>query len=142
MQSRTSHNKMDPIGISADDFTVDSDTISNQSNEADSLAMYDGLADICQNNIQYFERDTTTIAGQQFFEAFRNIAKELVILRRYVAEFSGFMHEYDFDEKTPGNGYRSIVKVAHKYIKRTMKVSKHIAHHRGNVLFRKQTYVK
>lgn len=104
-------------------------------------AMYDDLIDVCQSNIHYFESDSNEV-GKRILGAFRSIIEQIGIIRQYVTEFCGFMHEYDFDEKTTANGYRSIVKVTQQYINHTMKVSKYIAVNRGNLLFRKRTYVK
>lgn len=107
-----------------------------------SCAIYDELIDLCQNNIRYFERDTTTVAGARFLLAFHNIIKQLAILRQFVTEFYGFLHEYDFDEMTPANGYRSIVKATHGMINHSIKLSKYIAENRGNLFFRKMEHVR
>lgn len=107
-----------------------------------SFEMYDTLVEECHSNIQYFKRDNTTMAGKQFFDAFRNILQHIEIIRQHVMEIHKFVHEYDADEMTPANGYRSVVKVTHEYIKHTIEISKYIAENRGNLLFRKQTYVK
>lgn len=122
---------------------VDNDEkISSDSRAPFSFANYDVLIDLCQNNIKYFERDNITMAGKQFFDAFQNIIKQLAIIREFVTEFYGFMHEYDFDEMTPANGYRSIVKATHGMINYTTKLAKHIAENRGSLLFRKLEHVK
>lgn len=107
-----------------------------------SFDMYDVLVEHCQNNLQYFGRDSSTVAGKLFFDAFHNILQHIEIIRQYVMEIHKFLHEYDCDEMIQGSGYRSIVKVTHEYIKHTVKVSKYVAENRGNLLFRKQTYVK
>lgn len=107
-----------------------------------SFELYDSLVEICQNTIRYFESDTKITTNQRFLDAFRKILQQVEIIRQYITEFNGFAHEYDFDEQTPGNGYRSIVKITHEYIKHTVKVGKYIAENRSNLLFRKKTYVK
>lgn len=107
-----------------------------------SFAMYDALIDSCQNNICYFERDNTTVAGERFLNAFRNIVKQLAIVRQFVSEFCGFLHEYDFDENTSANGYRSLVKAMHGMINHTIKLSNYIAENRGNLLFRTMEHVR
>lgn len=106
-----------------------------------SFGMYDELIDICQGNIRYFERDNTE-TGKRFLDTFRSIIKQMAILRRYVTEFYGFSHEYDFDEHTLANGYRSIVKATHGCINHTTKICKHIAENRRSLLFRKMSHVK
>lgn len=106
-----------------------------------SLAMIDALVEICESNIQYFECDETE-AGQRFLCAFRFIVDQSTTTRAAVIEVEGFMHEYDYDESTPANGYRSMVKVLHACINHTMKICKYIAQNRGHLLFRKTTYIK
>lgn len=106
-----------------------------------SFAMYDALADICQNNIKYFECDDTEM-GQRFLCAFRGIVDHTAIARRYVTEISAFMHEYDFDESTPANGYRSYVKAMQACINHCVKICKYIAQNRSYLLFRKTMYMK
>lgn len=114
----------------------------NRTTESSSFEMLDSLVDICRNNIEYFETDTNANTSKRFLDAFGNILQQIEIVRQYIREFNGFAHEYDFDEITPANGYRSIVKVTHQYIKHTLKVAKHIAENRTSLLFRKQTYLK
>lgn len=121
-----------------------SDTLANDSGQAASsrlLAMITALAEICENNCKYFESDESE-AGQRFFYAFRNILDHAPIARTNVTDVASFMHEYDFDESTPANGYRSIFKVMQACINHTTKISKYIAQNRGHLLFRKTTYMK
>lgn len=103
--------------------------------------MYDALVDICQNNIKYFECDDTEM-GQRFLCAFRGIVDHTAIARRYVTEVSAIMHEYDFDEATPANGYRSYVKAMQACINHCVKICKYIAQNRSYLLFRKTMYMK
>lgn len=106
-----------------------------------SFAMYDALADICQNNIKYFECDDTEM-GQRFLCAFRGIVDHTTIARNYVTKIVAIMHEYDFDESTPANGYRSYVKAMQACINHCVKICKYIAQNRSYLLFRKTMYMK
>ena len=106
-----------------------------------SFAMYDALVDICQNNVKYFECDDTE-TGQRFLCAFRGIIDHISIARQFVAKIITFVHEYDFDEHTPANGYRSFVKAIQACINHSVKVSKYIAQNRSYLLFRKNMYMK
>lgn len=121
---------------------IDSNETLNRTAESFSFELYDSLVGICQSNVQYFEADTKITTSKRFLDAFRRILQHIETIRQYITEFNGFAHEYDFDDRTPGNGYRSIVKVTHEFVKHTVKVSKYIAENRGNLLFRKKTYVK
>lgn len=139
---------MDTFNISTDSDSYETVIIEgddenlNKNKTKYSFAIYDTLIDSCQKNIKYFERDKTTVAGERFTIAFRKIIKQLAIVRELVTEFYGFLHEYDFDENTPANGYRSIVKATHGMINHTIKVSKYIAENRGTLLFRRMENVK
>lgn len=115
---------------------------SEQTLESFSFAVFNTLVDTCQGNIQYFECNNNTVMGKRFLDAFRLIIQRIEIIRQYVTEFHVFMHEYDFDEVTPANGYRGIVNVTHGYIKHTTKMSQYISENRGNLLFRKLKYAK
>lgn len=103
--------------------------------------IYDDLIDICQNNLQHFECNNT-MTDKRYADAFRCILQQLALVRRYATEFYGFMHEYDFDETTPANGYRSIVKATHGCITQTTKASRYVAKNRGHLLFRKMSHVQ
>lgn len=106
-----------------------------------SFAMYDALIDICHNNIAYFECDDSE-SGQRFLLAFRGIIDHLTVARQYVQRIVAFVHEYDFDENTPANGYRSFVSAVQACINHNVKVAKYIAQNRCYLLFRKNMYMK
>lgn len=107
-----------------------------------SIELYDKLIQYCRSNVQYFGCAGETVTNQRFLDAFRCILQHIEIIRKHDTNICGFAHEYDFDEMTPANGYRSIVKVTHEYITHTAKMSKYIAENRDRFLFRKGTYVK
>lgn len=121
--------------LSNDESTSGQDTLSL------SLSMIKALVDICENNCNHFECDKTE-AGQRFFCAFRNIIDHAALARTIVIEVTAFMHEYDFDESVPANGYRSMVNVMHACINYTVKICKYIAKNHGYLLFRKTVYIK
>lgn len=135
---------MDTSDIFADQTMIfdGDDKILNDSGVLFSFANFDVLIDLCLNNIKYFERDNTTMAGEQFLNTFQNVVKQLAIIREFVTEFFGFLHEYDFDEMTPANGYRSIVKATNGMINYTTKLVKYITANRGSLLFRRSEHVK
>lgn len=141
---------MEAINIlTDDDEQISHATVAINSNEnlnqtePFSVEIYDSLVIDCLSNIDYFGRvSKSTITSERFLDAFHNILQNIETIRKYVTEFNEFAHEYDFDEETRANGYRSIIKVTHEYIKHTAKMSKYIAENHGNLLFRKQTYMK
>lgn len=106
-----------------------------------SFGLYNALADICRNNIAYYECDDSE-SGQRFLLAFRGIIDHLLVAREYVQRIVAFVHEYDFDEHTPANGYRSFVSAVLACISHSVKVAKYIAQNRCYLLFRKNMYMK
>lgn len=130
----------DELTVSGDEQATNNHT-TNQSNVTYSFAMYDALNDICQNNVKYFECDESEI-GQRFLCAFASIIDHVKIAREFVAKIVQFVHEFDFDEHTPANGYRSVVKAMQACINHSVKVCKYIAQNRSYLLFRKNMYMK
>lgn len=109
--------------------------------EEESFVMFNELIEVCRSNRQYFESDDTEM-GKRFFEQFESIINHMAVARQYVSEFNGFMHEYDFDEQTPGNGYRSLVSAMHSAINYCLKICKYVAKNRGFLLFRRSVYIQ
>lgn len=142
MSSSFTHLSMDTdeFSMSGEERTANNNT-SNDSTLSYSFALYDALADICQNNVKYFECDESE-TGQRFLCAFRGIIDHITIARQFVAKIITFVHEYDFDKHTPANGYRSFVKAIQACINHTVKVCKYIAQNRSYLLFRKNMYMK
>lgn len=141
MSSSFTHLSMDTdeFSVSGEERTTNNNT--NQSTASYSFAMYEALVDICQNNVKYFECDDSE-TGQRFLCAFQGIIDHIAISRQFVAKIIKFVHEYDFDENTPANGYRSFVKAVQACINHTVKVCKYIAQNRSYLLFRKNMYMK
>lgn len=110
-------------------------------NDEHSFAIYNELVEICQENCRFFENDRTEM-GQRFYEQFECMINHIASARRYVMEFIGFMHEYDFDHRTPGNGYRSLVKAMYAAIDHCVKICTYITKNRRYLLFRRSVYIK
>lgn len=105
------------------------------------FAMYDVLKELCQNNIEYFEKDDTS-KGQRIHGALIGIIDHLQRARPLVQEIREFASSYDFDEQTPGNGYRSFVFVVDQSVKHSVKLCRYIMENRNSLLFRKSIYMK
>lgn len=106
-----------------------------------SFAVYDELVEICQENRQYFESDDSEM-GQRFYDQFNCLLEHIAAARQHVNGFNEFAHEYDFDDRTPGNGYRSLVKAMHAAIEYCIRICSYIAKNRRYLLFRKSVYIK
>lgn len=103
--------------------------------------LYDVLYELCQNNIEYFAKDDT-INGTKIHAAFQTLCLHIDYARSKVNEIRRFAHEYDFDEHTKGNGYRSFVIVVDSCIKYSIKLCRNVLENRSTLLFRKSVYFK
>lgn len=131
----------DEFSMSTEEQKANNSAPTQSMSHAYSFVLYDALIDICRNNINYFECDESE-SGQRFLCAFRGIIDHETIARKYVMKIIKFVHEYDFDENTPANGYRSFVSAVQSCIIHTVKISKYIAQNRSYLLFRKNMYMK
>lgn len=59
-----------------------------------------------------------------------------------IDEIQVFASDYDLDENTPGNGYRSFVYIVEKAAEKTMKAVESVKEKRGKVFFRKGFHEK
>lgn len=103
--------------------------------------MWEALKSIICNNIDYFKTDESA-NGLRMHGAFLGLIDHLDDARPLIQEIELFYKNYDYDEKTPGNGYRSFIKVFDCAINHTMKIVKYVTEGRSSLLFRKSSYTK
>lgn len=103
--------------------------------------VWEALKSIICNNIDYFKSDES-INGLKLHGAFLGIIDQLEEARPLIQEIELFCKLYDYDEATPGNGYRSFIKVFECAINHTMRIVKYVTESRSGLLFRKSTYTK
>lgn len=129
---------------------VDSKTsgpAATQQSSKDSIAdmegslLYDVLYELCQNNIEFFSKDVS-MNGSKIHAAFLTLSLHIEFAKKKVAEIRSFCHEYDFDEHTKGNGYRSFIVVVDCSIKHSIKLCRNVLENRSSLLFRKSVYFK
>lgn len=141
MCEKSIKSKVDGISLNKSENRTDDDIGTNQIVTSFSFDTYDLLLSICEDNKKYYESDASE-TGQRILFAFQKIIDHLPTVRDYHKQFNTFLHEYDFDENTPGNGYRSIIKAAEVGINRYIKVGLDISRKRDGLLFKKTTYMK
>lgn len=105
------------------------------------FALYDAFKDLCVNNANYFEMDDSE-NGQRLNGAYIGLLDHLSTARIYVTKIRSFVHEYDFNENVPGNGYRSFLLVVRSCITHGIKLSSYVMQNRSSILFRKSMYMK
>lgn len=91
------------------------------------------------NNIDYFDK---TEKFQTLKTNLLNLKNSFGKCAKSVAIIEGFAHEYDFDDETSGNGYRSFVNIFESADKKTTKISKRLITNRSSFLFRADNYAK
>lgn len=111
------------------------------SDGAEKFIVWDALKSIIHNNIDYFKSDESN-SGLKLYAAFVGIIDHLNEARPMVQEIEAFCKEYDFDDVTPGNGYRSFIRIHNCAISHTFKIVKYITENRASLLFRKHNNTK
>lgn len=95
------------------------------------------LIDLIDNNVDFFDKTNKTLKSNllQLKNAFEKCS-------RTVEEIETFASEYDFDEKTPGNGYRSFLDITGSAVKKSAKVCSQLIRARESIFFRPDNYAK
>lgn len=132
----------EPTAAPADHSNNESSLSSiDQQTDENYFALYDAFNDLCVNNANYFETDDSE-NGQRLHGAYVGLQDHLKTARGYVTEIRSFVHEYDFHETVPGNGYRSFLLVVRACITHGIKLSSYVMQSRSSILFRKSMYMK
>lgn len=113
----------------------------NATNGLASASNVEVLKDLCENNANYFAKDTTE-NGQRLYLSFMGIRENLDEVSQKMARIASEVHRFDFDEDTPGNGYRSFLSVANSAIDYGIALNKKICLKRASAFFRKTQLTK
>nr|XP_037873125.1 hormone-sensitive lipase isoform X2 [Bombyx mori] len=105
------------------------------------FAMYEALKDSCQNNATFFKPDDTE-NGQRLYQGFMTLSDHIETVWPLVDHVRKVAPQYDFDTKSPGNGYRSFVSVVDSCVLYSLKLSRQVSTGREALLFRKSHFVK
>lgn len=103
--------------------------------------VWEALKSIIVNNIDYYSTDDST-NGLKLHGALLGIIDQIEEAQPLIQEIELFCKAYDFDENTPGNGYRSFIKIFDCAFNHTQKLVKYVAENRSSLLFRKTNYTK
>lgn len=115
---------------------------SKEKNQASTSCMKaETLKDLCKNNADYFKRDDTE-NGQRLYLAFQGLIDHVNTITPLLDNIRSVMSKYDFDEQTPGNGYRSFVAVVDASLDHALQLSRHISLSRDSFIFRKGFYMR
>ena len=103
--------------------------------------MFDELNNLCKINGKFFDNDKSD-AGVQFSLKFSKIAEYLKKSIEVVEKIETFSKDYDFDENTPGNGYRGYCYTLNSAVKYLENVCKKIYKSRSSFFFQTSFYLK
>ncbi|XP_037948822.1 hormone-sensitive lipase-like [Teleopsis dalmanni] len=132
------HNDRKVSTNSFDDNTL---TSSSQVTQPTLLPLYEKLLEQCQEQAVFFQDDSTE-RGQRLYAAFVAWQDFIRSANKLVLQIEEFAHKYDFDENTPGNGYRSFVSVTNACVVHGQEICKNLVTARSTVFFRKKFYMK
>lgn len=99
----------------------------------------DELMRSIDNNIEHFEKINKHEKLKSILLELKYSVEKCALT---VAEIENFAPEYDFDEDTSGNGYRSFVNMFDSAVRKSAKVCRKLITKRGKILFRADNYVK
>ncbi|XP_790622.3 hormone-sensitive lipase isoform X2 [Strongylocentrotus purpuratus] len=126
-------------------FQRQSSAISNASSSSfmdnSVLLSISTLRQLIINNIEYFQKLRSS-TGEKFYTLFCVIEQEADAMRPTVEALERISHNFDFDPKVPGNGYRSLVQVVDACVDRLIKVVRSISQTRESYLFRSGFHLK
>lgn len=108
---------------------------------AEKYEIIEELIKMCASNDEYYRNDQSSV-GVKIHSAFAKVKHELESLVPVIKQIENFAGIYDFDEKTPGNGYRSFVYIFKCAVIHTEKTCTFITENRASLLFRKSLYMK
>lgn len=99
------------------------------------------LKDLCQNNAEYFANDFTK-NGRSLCKSSLEIGMNLDGLAEKMTKIEEETYRFDFEEATPGNGYRSYVKIGKLALDYGINLNKEIVSKRATFLFPKNNLSK
>lgn len=99
----------------------------------------DALIESIDNNINYFDKSAKSDSLSTNLRKLKSVLEKSA---RAVGEIEKFAGEYDFDESTPGNGYRSFQDLQISAVKTSLKVCQRLINNREKMFFRADNYAK
>lgn len=97
------------------------------------------LIQAIDNSIEFFDVHTKCHVLKTNLQ---NLKTNVENCEKIVVEIESFASDYDFDNETPGNGYRSFIDVFKSAVKKTTKICNQLIKNREKILFREIYYTK
>uniref|UniRef100_A0A915HQN9 Hormone-sensitive lipase n=1 Tax=Romanomermis culicivorax TaxID=13658 RepID=A0A915HQN9_ROMCU len=108
----------------------------------DRSSIYGLVKQLADDNRFYFQCLSTSQFKHRFAATCEHLSQDLDVVENMVRSLQPAMLKFDFDSKTPGNGYRSIVAIADSCVVHIIRLLKDIKEQREYVLFRTNHFCK
>lgn len=94
------------------------------------------LRELCTKNADHFSKDNSENGQRLFISclAMRDVVEQMW---PKIVNIESRVDEFDFDENTPGNGYKSYLLVIKKAIELCINVNERVLQKKDSLLFRK-----
>nr|XP_057902740.1 lipase, hormone-sensitive a isoform X2 [Doryrhamphus excisus]XP_057902741.1 lipase, hormone-sensitive a isoform X2 [Doryrhamphus excisus]XP_057902742.1 lipase, hormone-sensitive a isoform X2 [Doryrhamphus excisus]XP_057902743.1 lipase, hormone-sensitive a isoform X2 [Doryrhamphus excisus] len=106
----------------------------------DFKVVFAALEETCEENISAFSEELSDPpygdVAQRLVVCMKQIQEHGRVLEPMVAGFTAVCHHYDFDAETPGNGYRSLIKVLLSCLVHIIQKARYIASNHKSAFFR------
>ena len=132
--------KMNPPSLT-ENKTLITDDSNNGATQPELQLEYQKLMDSCMEQAEFFVADISE-KGQRLHAAFLAWQDFIHQSNELTLEIQAFASHYDFDEHTPGNGYRSFVSVTRHCIEHGNAICAALLSTRTKMFFRKKFYMK
>ncbi|GMR61075.1 hypothetical protein PMAYCL1PPCAC_31270 [Pristionchus mayeri] len=101
------------------------------------------VAELCQDNVDHFYKcPTWTGYGARILDCCTEIKDAMPKLQDAVSQLQDVAPRYDYDDKTPGNGYRSLICIADTVLLHLVSLLKLVVEQRTQIMFRITHYCK
>ncbi|XP_077405663.1 lipase, hormone-sensitive a isoform X2 [Vanacampus margaritifer] len=106
----------------------------------DFKVVFSALEATCEENIAAFSDRSADLAfgpvSQRFVMCMRKIQEHARAIEPLATSFTAVYHHYDFDAQTPGNGYRTLIKVLQSCVLHLLHKARYIASNHTSAFFR------
>ncbi|XP_054620554.1 lipase, hormone-sensitive a [Dunckerocampus dactyliophorus] len=107
--------------------------------DMDFKVVFAALEETCEENISAFSAPSDLLYGdvtQRLVVCMKQIQEHGRVLEPMVSSFTAVYHHFDFDAQTPGNGYRSLIKVLLSCLVHIIQKARYIASNHRSTFFR------
>lgn len=111
----------------------------------DRLAIFHLIHELSLENEEFFDKNNNSHMGvynERMLAVYERIRKCVDILQKNILVLQDIAPKYDYDERTPGNGYRSLVCICDTVLLHVVFILKTITEQRQSFVFRQSHYCK